>query len=131
MTLWPTVGCPNPLSTITVDSTMISSPYVVNPNSIASVGTNWADITVSNGTVPNTSHAALEVRGNATFQGEITIKGKNLSDMIMKIEERLAILHPNVELEEKWETLKSLGIAYRELEADILEKEKILSILKK
>jgi hypothetical protein len=46
-------------------------------------------------------------------------------------EKRLAILHPNEKLEEKWEELKALGERYRELEKDILEKEKIWEIIKK
>ncbi len=46
-------------------------------------------------------------------------------------EARLAILHPNEKLEEKWEELKKLGDAYRALEKDILEKEQIWNTLKK
>ena len=46
-------------------------------------------------------------------------------------EERLAILHPNEKLEDKWEELKKLGDMYRALEKDIQEKEKIWETLKK
>jgi hypothetical protein len=51
--------------------------------------------------------------------------------MFEKIEERLAILHPNEALEEKWEDLRNLRKAYIELEAEIIEKEKMWAILKK
>jgi hypothetical protein len=62
---------------------------------------------------------------------DIKIGSKSLTDVIEKIEERLAILHPNPELEEKWENLKGLRKAYMDLEAEILEKEKMWNILKK
>lgn len=62
--------------------------------------------------------------------GTLKIKDVDIGDVLKKIEERLAILHPNVELEEKWERLKTLGKMYRELEKEILEKEKIYEILK-
>jgi len=68
---------------------------------------------------------------NADFEGEVTIKGKNLSDMFQKIEERLAILHPNPELEDRWNELKELGKRYKELEQEIIEKEKVWAILNK
>ncbi len=74
---------------------------------------------------------SLHVRGDADFEGDIKLKGKSLSDTLDKIEERLAILHPNEKLEAKWEELKKLGDAYRALEKDIQEKEKIWEMLKK
>lgn len=74
---------------------------------------------------------ALHVRGDAEFEGDIKIKGKSISETLSKIEERLAILHPNKQLESKWEELKKLGDMYRALEKDILEKEQIWETLKK
>lgn len=73
----------------------------------------------------------LHVRGDAEFEGDVKIKGKSITDTLDKIEQRLAILHPNEKLEEKWLELKKLGDMYRELEKDILSKEKIWEILKK
>jgi len=75
--------------------------------------------------------AKLQVKGDAEFEGDVKIKGRSISEMFEKIEARLAILHPNEKLEEKWEELKKLGDAYRALEKDILEKEKIWNTLKK
>jgi len=75
--------------------------------------------------------AKLHVKGDAEFEGDVKIKGKSISDTLEKIEARLAILHPNEKLEEKWEELKALGDKYRELEKDILEKEQIWNTLKK
>ena len=90
-------------------------------------GPNWGDLTIT----PHTTTNSLDVKGDANFDGDVKLKGKSLSDTLNKIEERLAILHPNEALEEKWEQLKELGKQYREMEKDILEKEKIWSILKK
>lgn len=75
--------------------------------------------------------STLKVKGDAEFEGDIKFKGKSLNHVLSKIEERLAIIHPNEKLEEKWEQLKELGKQYRELEADIIEKEKIWNILRK
>ena len=82
-------------------------------------------------TDPSLKGNSLSVKGNADFEGEVTIKGKNLSDMLEKIDERLAILHPNPKLEDKWDELKELGKRYKELEQELLEKEKVWAILKK
>lgn len=73
----------------------------------------------------------LHVNGDAEIDGDLKVKGKSLAKAIENIEKRLAILHPNPELEERWEQLKALGEQYRELEKDILEKEKIWETLKK
>lgn len=61
--------------------------------------------------------------------GDIKVGGKSLTEAIEKIEERLAILKPNPELEEKWESLKVLRKQYEELEKEILQKEKMWKIL--
>lgn len=61
---------------------------------------------------------------------DIKIGGRSLTDAIDKIEERLGILRPNPELEDRWEKLKELRKQYMELEKDLLEKEKIMKILK-
>jgi len=82
-------------------------------------------------TDPSLKGNSLSVKGNADFEGEITIKGKNLSEMLEKIDERLAILHPNPKLEDKWDELKELGKRYKELEQELIEKEKVWAILKK
>ena len=81
--------------------------------------------TLSTSMAPDT----LNVKGNANFEGDIIIQGKSLGDTLASIESRLAILHPNIELEEKWENLRGLRQAYVELEREIIEKEKMWAIL--
>ena len=91
-------------------------------------GPAWNDtITISNHQPTGTLH----VKGDADFDGDIKLNGKSLNDTLSKLEERLAILHPNERLEEKWGKLKELRKQYMELETDILEKEKIMEILKR
>ena len=92
--------------------------------------TTWADDTITLSNI-NPGSGTLQVKGNAEFDGDIKLKGNSLNDTLSKIEERLAILHPNEKLEEKWEKLRDLRKQYQELEADILEKEKIMEILKR
>ena len=94
---------------------------------LTSNGTNTSWITAD----PSLKGSTLSVKGDADFEGEVTIKGRNLADMFEKIEERLAILHPNPELEDRWDELKELSKRYKELEAEIIEKERVWAILKK
>jgi len=92
-------------------------------------GLNGTSSTIT--TDPSLKGNSLSVKGNADFEGEVTIKGKSLTGMFEKIEERLAILHPNEKLEDKWDELKELGKRYKELEQEIIEKEKVWAILKR
>lgn len=89
----------------------------------------WIDSTaITNG---NLNQSGLKVQGDAEFEGDLKLKGKSLDKTLTKIEERLAILHPNEKLEEKWENLRGLRKAYMELEAEIIEKELIWATLKR
>jgi hypothetical protein len=106
-----------------MNGTSGSSGQILSTN-----GTSGSWVTMAE---PNIKGATLSVKGDADFEGELTIKGKNLSEMLDKIEERLAILHPNPELEDRWDELKELGKRYKELEAELIEKEKVWAILKK
>lgn len=109
----------------------ISPSYTVSPGSVLTTNgigaTSWATLS----TDPNLQGKTLQVDGNADISGELTVQGVKLSDRLDKIEERLGILRPNEELEEKWENLRALRNAYIELEAEIIEKEAMWKILKK
>jgi hypothetical protein len=97
-----------------------------NGTSIANNSVDWQSISPI--PLPNSN---LHVRGTAIFESDVIIKGKSLTDTLDKIEERLAILHPNLALEDKWDELKELGNKYRALEAEIIEKQKMWDILNK
>jgi len=132
------IGSSMGTDTITLNNTLwsgnsITSPYTLTTNSSPtfrySNGTsgtyNWNN-TVSTNTTVHIDGAGLTMKEGA----DIKIGGKSLTQAIEKIEERLGILHPNSALEERWETLKELRKQYMELEKDILEKEKLMKILK-
>jgi len=130
------------MNNITYDDTLTITASNSTDYIYTNMGTNGISLSptttgISTTSVPyiytsdNTSSGQLYVRGNATFEGDITLQGINLSDRLDKIEERLGILHPNKELEDRWAELKELGIRYKELEKEILDKEKVWKILKK
>ena len=136
------------IDTITLTGSSSSPTYTISSPGNVSGGLYWGmngtsanpgQVLTSNGTNtgwitqadPSLKGATLSVKGDADFEGNVTIKGKNLTEIFEKIEERLAILHPNPELEDRWDELKDLAKRYKELEAEIIEKEKVWAILKK
>jgi hypothetical protein len=106
-----------------------SSPYIYVTDTTAPSPYYITSPTISSGLSYDSN--ALHVKGDANFEGDVKIKGKSIANSLEKIEEKLAILHPNQELEDKWENLRGLRKAYMELEAEIKEKEKIWNILQK
>ena len=62
---------------------------------------------------------------------DITLGGKSLKEFMSNVEERLAILKPNPELEDRWEELKELRNKYVELEKELINKELMWEKLKK
>lgn len=108
--------------------TTITPSYSVAPNSIwASTGStaNWITSAAGTYTTPNSS---ISISGE---DADIKVNGKSLCRAIEAIEERLAILRPNPEIEKEWLELKQLGDQYRKLEADIKEKMSVWDTLKK
>ena len=110
-----------------VGSSGSGTGYVYTTTTTAPTIDPYSDVIIGN----SGNGTKLQVKGDAEFEGDIKLKGQSLNDILDKIEERLAILHPNINLEEKWEKLRELRKQYRELEADILEKEQIIEILKR
>jgi hypothetical protein len=94
-------------------------------------GYNNAVWTTGIGGSSGSSTVHIDADGLTMKEGaDIKIGGKSLTQAIEKIEERLGILRPNAALEERWDKLKDLRRQYMEMEKDILEKEKIMKILK-
>ena len=117
------------VDTITLDpliysgGTSITSPSTItwNQDYSTTIGSSWN----------NTANVNIDTDGITIKEGgDIKIAGKSLSDAIEKIEARLGILNPNPELEDRWDKLKELRKQYIELEKDLLEKEKLMKILK-
>lgn len=96
-----------------------------------SSGMYWGDFGASNTISIGENSKALVVKGEAEFDHDITIKGVKLMETLEKIESRLNILRVDPVLEERWEKLKELGDAYRALEAECIDKDHIIDLLKK
>lgn len=121
------------MSSTTINSTNTVNTSTTIPGVTGTVltgGYSWNNTMITT-SYPSFTNDTLTIDGNASLAKNMYIKGKSLSDRLDKIEERLAILHPNEELEGKWEDLKKLRKAYNELEKEILEKESIWSTLKR
>jgi len=131
--------------TITLDPTMwtgsITTPSVTTINSInsghytiGSTGTSGQVYTTTgtghynwnNPPTVNISNTGIDMAAGT----DIKVDGKSLKQFMDNMEERLAILHPNPALEDRWEQLKELRRQYVEMEKDLLEKEKLMKILK-
>lgn len=112
------IGPLNSVDTITIDS---SSFHNYNSPTIS-----WSDTIMSSHNNVTIDTTGVNIKDNC----DIKIGERSLKDFMDRVEDRLAILHPKPELEEKWENLKNLRRQYEELEKDILEKEKIMKILK-
>jgi hypothetical protein len=132
------IGSSMGTDTITLNNTLwsgnsITSPYIIStptPTFRYTNGTgdgtyNWNNTTSTNSTVHINGDGLVMKEG-----ADIKIGGKSLTEAIAKIEERLGILHPNPALEDRWDKLKELREQYVEMERDLLEKEKLMKILK-
>jgi hypothetical protein len=117
------------VSNATLNTSNVSTGYTINSSGSSSMwnGTTGATVTISN----DLHGSTLTVKGDADISGDLKVQGKSIAESLEAIEERLAILRPNEELEEKWDNLRGLRKLYMELEAEIIEKEKIWKILKK
>jgi hypothetical protein len=122
------ITLPSTFTTTTIGSTsnttVPNGGYTLTTG--AGTGVNWATGTTNTNTTVEINADGMKIKEG----GDITIGGKSLSEAINKIEERLGILNPNPELEERWDKLKELRKQYIEMEKDLLEKEKIMKILK-
>jgi hypothetical protein len=73
---------------------------------------------------------SIDVGDTCITSSDILVGGKSLVKSLDAIEDRLAILFNNPELEKRWDQLRDLKSQYDELEKDILEQEKLMRILK-
>jgi hypothetical protein len=107
----------------------INPSYGTN-GAVGSDHDNWGNLTFTGQNGPVSSNIEIfKVHGDAEFDGDVKIKGKSLSELMERLEARLGVTHPNKELEERWEELRQLSVRYKELEAEIKEKEKMWAIL--
>ena len=119
---------PSTSGTYSLNNTGSSGYYV----SATTVPSPWKISNLNNAT--NVVISSEDDAGKIKLVGknaDIDINGVSLKDTLAKIEQRLAILKPDVAMEAEWQELKDLGDAYRKLEAEITEKMKAWDILKK
>lgn len=75
----------------------------------------WASLSAG------TSTPSIQVKGDAEFEGNVTINGQNLAETLQRIQDRLAILVPNPKLLDKYEALQQAYEHYKILEALCVE----------
>jgi hypothetical protein len=104
----------------------------INIGNGGSGGTSYTFADTSTAVGITNIQSTLRVNGDADFDGDITVKGRSITQTLEKIEERLAILPPpNADLERDWSELAELRRRYVELERELLEKQRVFDILKK
>ena len=112
-------------------ATMGTMSGTSNPitGSYYTTGTGPYTIAGSNGTGYSNIGQSAKIKLDGP-DADIVVNGQSLSKAIVSINQRLAILTPNPALEEEFEELKLLAIAYAECEKRMLEKKRVFDILK-
>ena len=109
----------------------MSTVHIPGPYSIAESSLAGQTLTIANGAGTSATWSNTIAKGLHIEEGsDLTIGDRSLLTFMDQVEERLGILRPNEGLESRWEQLKELRRQYQELEKDLLEKEKIMDILK-
>lgn len=109
-----TANIPYPSGNITLANSYISTGYSSGSFTLAtSYGSTWLNSTGSN----SSNSGSIQVKGNAEFEGKVTINGQDLAETLQTIQDRLAILIPNPKLLDKYEALKQAYEHYKTLEA--------------
>jgi hypothetical protein len=119
-----TSGAPqaNPALQTAFINTTVAAQSNVNSNSYNSYNVIASNTGVSIGSISQTGSSTIAA-------DEITVKGKSLLTFMEKIEERLAILVPNPELEKEYVELAELRRQYDEKEKYILAQKKTIELL--
>ena len=82
--------------------------------------TTWSNVTYAPSPAVHLDNGRINLEG---ANSDLILDGVSVRDTLAKIEQRLNILRPNAELEAKWDQLRELGEQYRQLEAEIMEKQ--------
>lgn len=88
------------------------STYTIPWNGVGASAWNNATVTIG-----ATANSALKVSGDADIQGNLTVQGTNVTEILAKIQDRLSILVPDPKLLAKYEALREAYEHYRTLEA--------------
>lgn len=101
-------------NTITIDTSTLYSGCITGV-SPASYSINYANTNL-NPIFSSSNGNSLSVTGNANFEGDVTIKGIDISKLLEELQDRLAILIPDPAKLEKYEALKKAYNHYKLLE---------------
>jgi hypothetical protein len=119
------------LSTATMADTIVGSGgagvvpvYSISTGSTDTLSIDWDSLGLQDINI-NTSNT-IRVDGPGA---DVVINGESLVDTLRGIQDRLAILRPNPDLEQRWQQLRDLREEYQRLEQDILEKERAWAAL--
>ena len=114
------------VDTITIDSSLWSNNSITTGGSLSYSQDYSVNSSYYRDPGVNITHEGVNMKEDC----DLKIGDRSLKDFMDKVEDQLAILRPAPELEEKWDQLKDLRRQYEALKQDILEKEKIIKILK-
>jgi hypothetical protein len=117
------------MNTGNIYTTDTASSYIINTGNMGYSYNDTTSYTFSSSYDPkvNIDADGVQIKG----EGDLKIGDRSMKDFMDKVEDQLAILRPAPELEEKWDKLRELRRQYEECRQDILEKEKIMEILKR
>lgn len=128
----------NPLFSRSADcmfsSTALSDDLITETNSITGDQyvwhdtNNWASTSITSAFDSTVPAGRLDLKGQGA---DVVINDVSLNDTLKGIQERLNLLTPNPALESEWNELRELGKRYRQLEADLLAKQKMWATLQK
>ena len=76
--------------------------------------------------VPGDAH----FQGDIAIQGDVSVQGQSLKSWMQQVEQRLAIMRPNPDLEAEFTELRELGDQYRKLETELQDKMQAWQVLK-
>jgi hypothetical protein len=134
------------LPTLTTASITALSPNVITGLSTVQLsaigGTTGYNLSATGGNVNWQSPYYINSAVGATIGGkggqlqlkgedaDIVVNGKSMMQLLERIEDRLNLLEPNLELEKEWDDLRKLGERYRKLEKKCKEKAAVWKKLK-
>lgn len=111
-------------------NTTNTTSATTNTGTISSLSPSMA--TISSSVIGSVNTGGIYTPSYGDIQAkDVVLNGVSLSSTLAKIQERLEILVPDPEMEAKWNRLAELGRQYRELEATLKERDKVLDILTK
>lgn len=115
VTIAGTYGAGGAVGAVGVGAGGTGTSYTIPWNGAGS--NNWSVTQSPVMTLSAGSSPSLQVSGDADIRGNLTVNGANISQILEKIQDRLAILVPDPKRLEKYEALKQAYDNYKLLEA--------------